>query len=106
MKRYILIDNASGYIWGDTADYIACDAFLSSRWTGSVIGAVRMLDEGIGCEPREYVEHGPTFRASDGYTVYSADDPEDDIPIIDDGQAQHATDAVTAWCPTIAVVTW
>jgi len=43
MTRYILIDNCSGYIFGDTADYAAN---MQSEITPE--GAARLLDKSIG----------------------------------------------------------
>lgn len=94
MARYILIDNNSGYIFGDSAD-------LDGRiFEGSALEFAKALDEHIGGEPREYVEHRayPSTTAS-GYHVYRADvNGSDAVTVVWDGQDQETIDAVVRDC--------
>lgn len=88
MSRFILIDNKSGYIFGDTADYAAGESDLSPA------GAARLLDLSIGEHNRTYTElaenpHTPQL----GYDVYSLDRPGV-IDIVNEGQDRAFIDEV------------
>jgi hypothetical protein len=95
--RFILIDNDSGYIWGDSAD-------LGGRiFTGSPIEFARALDERLG-------EHGLSYEVVSrsrlgineiGYLVYSAPDA---FPAIEDGQDQDTIDAVERECKYLTAI--
>lgn len=96
MARYILIDNNSGYIFGDTADFAAG----RESEINSIADAARMLDESIGEHDRSYTEHmrNPRTTAT-GYDVYRADvDGSDAVPVVIDGQDQETIDAVVQSC--------
>jgi hypothetical protein len=93
MARYILIDNNSGYIFGDTADLAngaalePCDAALA-------------LDQSIGEHGRDYdlIRHNPNDSRT-GYHVYRADiDGPDAVAVVHDGQDQDTIDAVKENC--------
>jgi len=93
MARYILIDNHSGYIFGDTADY-ANGANLDP------CDAARALDQSIGEHGREYdfFRHDPSDSRT-GYHIYRADmDGSEAVPVVHDGQDQDTIDAVTQNC--------
>jgi hypothetical protein len=96
MARYILIDRSSGYIFGDTADY------LGGRDPSSITEAARLLDESIGERGRDYeelprAEH--EGRTLTGYDVYRADiDGSEAVAAIQDGQDQETIEAVERDC--------
>lgn len=94
MARYILIDNNSGYIWGDSAD-------LCGRiFYGSAMEFAQALDESLGEHGREYVEHSRDPHSTvSGYHVYRADiDGSQAVTTVWDGQDQETIDAVTSSC--------
>ena len=82
MTRYILIDEHSGFVWGDV---VAADP----------IAACRALDEGVGEYGRTYEEIGAR-RRFDGRSGYHVHEAPADFPAVDDGQDQATIDAVTA----------
>ena len=96
MARYILIDNNSGYIFGDTAD------FAAGRQSDmqSITDAARLLDESNGEHGRSYVEHHHNPRTTtSGYDVYRADiDGSEAVPLVHDGQDQATIDQVEKLC--------
>lgn len=94
MARYILIDNYSGYIWGDSAD------FNGKIFAGTALEFAKALDESIGGEGRTYREQsGPYASNQTGYHVYRADiDGSDAFMIVHDGQNQETIDSVTESC--------
>ncbi len=101
MARYILIDNDSGYIFGDTADYNG--KIYTAK---SPADAARELDETIVKQHgRTYVE---TSRPSDGrtgYHVYRADvGGSDAVTTVTDGEDQEMIDAVMADCDYVCFV--
>lgn len=102
--RYIVIDNASGYIWGDSAD-------LNGRiWTGenadgsyddSPAGYCRALDESLGEHGACYVEVPRFALASNetGYHVYRADTGGSEaVTLVTDGTDQEMIEAVQRDC--------
>jgi hypothetical protein len=102
--RLILIDNASGYIWGDSAD------FAASRSMESATDAARQLDESLGEHGRTYEEHGPRYRPASNesaYHVYRADiDGSEAVAVAvgHDGQDADTIEAVERDCEKLAVV--
>ena len=93
MARYILIDNHSGYIFGDSAD-------LNGKiFAGTPMEFAAALDASIG-------EHGRTYEpgfwpicSETGYLVYRADvDGSEAVPVVQDGQDQEMIDAVERDC--------
>lgn len=100
MARYILIDNNSGYIYGDSAD------FAAGRDITSIEDAARLMDESIGEHGREYVEHRSNPHSTvTGYHVYRADvGGSEAVAVIHDGQDQETIDAVTESCEYVGFV--
>jgi len=101
MARYILIDNCSGYIYGDTADIDGKSYFHISP-----VEAARLVDESIGEYGRTYTEQSHDPRATvDGYHVYRADvRGSDAVGNIPDGQDQEMIEAVTRDCEYVCFV--
>lgn len=102
MPRYILIDNCSGYIFGDTADYRAGD---QSDITPTEAAAA--LDASIGEHGRSYAEVGRRELASNetGYHVYRADvRGSEAVPVVQDGQDQETIDAVERDCEYVTTI--
>jgi len=107
MPRYILIDNHSGYIFGDTADMPLnheIDGVPVRDLTLTPEIAARWLDEAVqgyyGYNYREvyHLSYGET-----GYQVYRADiDGGDVVPIAHDGSDPDAIAAVERDCPFVA----
>jgi hypothetical protein len=101
MARYILIDNPSGYIWGDSAD-------LDGKiFTGTALEFAKALDESIGGEGRSYAEQSHYASNEPGYHVYRADiDGSDAVTIVRDGQDQETIDTVTEACRYEGFITY
>lgn len=89
MTRYILIDNNSGYIFGDM--HAATPAL-----------AAQEIDENIGENDREYVEHSRAPR--DTRTGYAAYTVPAGFPDVVDGQDQSIIDRVEAEGEMVAFV--
>lgn len=101
MARLILIDNNSGYIFGDTAD------FADGRADLTPVEAARLLDEKVVGEfGREYREHsGSPSSTVTGYLVYRADiNGSEAVPVVQDGQDQEMIDAVMEQCEFVCFV--
>lgn len=95
MPRFILIDRASGYIFGDTADFAANLAIPTA------VEAARCLDETNGVLGRSYryTPRRPDGTSWVGYSVYRADiDGSEAVPVVMDGQDQDTIEAVEACC--------
>ncbi len=94
MARYILIDNYTGYIWGDSAD------LNGAIFSGTAIEFAQALDESNHAHGRTYEEQSrPDASNQSGYHVYRADvDGSDAVPVVHDGQDQEMIDAVVASC--------
>ena len=111
MTRYILIDNASGYIFGDTADLprhtFAGDEFPVDQNSLTPQDAARWLDETVVKDfGRSYECHS---RAPDsntmGYLVYRADiNGSDAVPVVQDGQSRETIKAVERDCKFVCFV--
>ena len=91
MARYILIDNHTGYIWGDSAD------LNGAIFSGTDLEYARALDESIGNYGRSYTSQRRARAGQNGYHVYRADiDGSEAVPVVWDGQDQETIDAVIA----------
>lgn len=103
MARYILIDDASGFIWSDTGDL---DGPARQE---SPVDAARRTDEHF-CEfSRTYTEHGPDYRpnGAGAYHVYRADiDGSEAVSLVWDGQDQATIEDVETLCRKVAVITF
>lgn len=115
MARYILIDNCSGYIWGDSAD-------LDGKiWSGdytndhgelanddSPIGFARALDKSVGQNCRLTYEEVPRRALASneaGYHVYRADiNGSDAVMTVQDGQDQEMIEAVERDCKYVTTI--
>jgi hypothetical protein len=102
MARYILIDNYSGFIWGDSAD-------LNGKiFAGTALEFAKALDESNGEHGRTYEEQSrPDASNQIGYHVYRADiNGSDAVTIVHDGQNQETIDAVTESCRYEGFITY
>ena len=92
--RYILIDNYSGFIWGDSAD------LDGAIFSGTALEFARALDESLGDHGRTYTEQSRADASNQtGYHVYRADvDGSDAVTIVHDGQDPATIDAVIESC--------
>lgn len=101
MPRYILIDNNTGYIFGDTAEFAQ-----NSPHEITPAEAARLLDESIGTHGRVYIEHASAPRTTvTGYQVYRADiNGSEAVPAVWDGQDQETIDNVTRSCEWVSFV--
>jgi len=97
MARYILIDNCSGYIFGDSAD------INGKIFTGSPVETAKTLDESIGTYGRTYEEVGRHALDSNegGYHVYRADIG---VPVVQDGQNEETIAAVERDCAYVMTI--
>jgi hypothetical protein len=99
MPRFILIDDATGYIFGDTADmpsgHLIDGAAVRDREMTPELAA-RWLDEAvIGAPGRVYVKHPRAPGGGGGYHVYRADiDGSDAVAVVTDGQDAETIRAV------------
>jgi hypothetical protein len=100
MARYILIDNGSGFIWGDSAD------LDGKPFAGTALDFAAALDRQVdpsAAADRAYVAESRADGANvTGYHVYRADwDAEPGkppFPVVRDGQSQAEITAVTLDC--------
>ena len=101
MARYILIDNYSGFIWGDSAD-------LNGKiFSGTALEFAKALDKSIGEHGRTYTEVSSLAANETGYRVYRADiNGSDAVTIVHDGQNQETIDAVTESCRYEGFITY
>lgn len=88
MTHYVLMDNYSGYIWGeaDAADPIE---------------ACRIVDRDVGGEEREYEEARLGDSTVNGYHVFEA---PAGWTAVDDGQRQSEIERVGSQCRKVAEV--
>ncbi len=101
MARYILIDNHSGYIFGDSAD------LAGAIFTGTPIEYAAALDASIGEHGRTYEEisHHDLATNEAGYHVYRADvGGSEAVPVVTDGQDEEMIEAVTRDCQYITTL--
>ena len=93
MARYILIDNHTGYIWGDSAD------LNGAIFSGTAVEYARALDESLHDHGRIYNAQSRAEPGQTGYHVYRADiDGSEAVAVVMDGQSQETIDAVTKSC--------
>jgi hypothetical protein len=98
MPRYILIDNNSGYIWGDSADFAA---HIQSDL--EPIEAARTLDASLGATGAYWETNSTDPHTC--YHVYRADVAGSEaVPVISDGQDQEMIDAVERDCKYITSI--
>ena len=106
--RLILIDSSSGFIFGDTANYLigGLDEWRdqNSDNDGDIerlsLLAADLLDDCIGEHGREYgfVRYEPRETRT-GYLIYRADiNGSDALPVVTDGKNQETIDAVHRDC--------
>jgi hypothetical protein len=94
--RYIIQDNYTGYIWGDSADFGANPENMTD--------ACRMLDESLGEHGRVYSEV-PRLSGDSGYVVYRADiNGSEAVTVIHDGQDRETIEAVERDCRLLGYV--
>ncbi len=101
MARYILIDNCSGYIFGDSAD------LDGQIFSGTPIEFAAALDASIGAHGRTYEDVSRYALASNetGYHVYRADvDGSEAVDVVWDGQDQDTIDAVIDNCEYVTAI--
>lgn len=101
MARYILIDNCSGYIWGDTGD------LNGPARDESPIEASRRLDESLNEYGRGYEQVSRRQLASNesGYHVYRADvDGSEAIPLVYDSHDKQTLNDVERLCEYICTI--
>ncbi len=103
MARYILIDNYSGYIFGDSAD------LNGHIFSGTPVEFAAALDASIGEHGRTYEDVSRHALASNesGYHVYRADvDGSEAVAVVCDGQDQETIDAVVQDCEYVTTIRW
>lgn len=100
MPRYILIDNASGYVWADTSDIDGKAVPVETPEE-----ACRVVDESLGVHGRQYAEATRLASNETGYHVYRADiDGSEVVPLIEDGQDPDTIQAVQDSCLKVALI--
>lgn len=98
MPRYILIDNGTGYIWGDSADYNGHIAHTPLDYAAA-------LDASIGEHGREYTQVSSLASNETGYHVYRADiNGSDAVTVVWDGQDQETIQAVERDCDHVCTI--
>ena len=100
MPRYILIDNASGYIFGDSADIDGC---VVNGTPAEVAAAIDASNHEHG---RSYVEvPSRELHDADGYHIFRADiDGSDAVGPIHDGQDQDTIRSVKLDCEYVCTL--
>lgn len=99
MTRYIIIEQNTGYIWGDSADYAA-----NAQSDLTPTEAARLLDESIGDAGHAYSECN-RYDAGATYHVYRADiKGSDAVAVIQDGQDQEMIEAVERDCEFVTAI--
>jgi len=101
MPRFILIDNGSGFIFGDTGDL---DGAARDE---TPLEAVARLDTSVGAHGRSYEEVSRYGMASNetGYHVYRADvRGSEAVPLVDDGQDQETIDSIVRDCEYVTTI--
>ena len=98
--RYILIDNGTGYIAGDSAD------LGGAIFEGSPEEFAAALDARLGKHGRRYemIGHNPRSTAP-GYHVYRADvGGREVVPIVWDGQSRDEIEVVERDCEYLGFI--
>ena len=102
MPRFIVINNRTGYIIGDTANIggkiVAVD---------HPVEACRYIDEVRGARGKNYtqVARGDLTLNAAGYRVYRADEAGAElVPVVVDGQDTHVIEDVESQCPLVAMI--
>jgi hypothetical protein len=90
MKRYILIDAASGFVWGD-------------GWADNAVSCVAQLDSSLGAPERVYRESGHRPDGADGYHVFTA---SYGFPAIEDGQDDEMIRRIETECDLAGFVSY
>jgi hypothetical protein len=101
MARYILIDNCSGYVFGDSADL---DGHIFS---GTPVEFAAALDASNGAHGLTYEGVSRHALASNetGYHVYRADvDGSEAVPVVWDGQDPKTIDSVVQDCEYVTTI--
>jgi hypothetical protein len=89
MKRYVIIDNNSGFVWGDAK-------------AESPVEACALICSGLSGEPDCEYEEVSSFNGRSGFVVYEmAGELHEDY----DGQDQEVIDLVSSWPLVARVVT-
>lgn len=96
MTRYIIVDNMSGYIWGDTA---AIPEWATA--TPTPIEACRIVDKFNGDVGRQYKEVPRLHLTELGYKVYR---PKNSDIEIGDGTDRRTINRVRRHCELAAIV--
>lgn len=97
MPRYILIDNCSGYIFGDSAD------LNGNAFDGTPLEYAAALDASIGEHGRDYEEVSNHALASNE-TGYHADRANDAVPVVGDGTDQTMIETVLRDCEYVTTI--
>ena len=98
--RIILIDNNSGFIFGDTAD------FAAGVQIDSIQQAAELLDASLNVTDRVYsvIGRNPNSDCT-GYDCYRADiDGSDVVPVVHDGQDSQTIAGVIENCEYVGFV--
>jgi hypothetical protein len=94
--RYIIFDNPTGTIWGDSASFGEAPV--------DMLDACRLLDESIGEHGRSYEEVDRfDFLNDSGYVVYEG---ADKLPVVKDGQNKDEIEAVLRDCQLLGFVAY
>lgn len=114
MPRFILIDNYTGYIWGDSADLdgkvfvpTGMPTFGSAMVENAALEYAAALDASTGTHGRTYDTCNRHDLASNetGYHVYRADvNGSDAVALVHDGQDQETIDAVVRDCQYVTSI--
>jgi len=104
MTRFIIIDNSSGKIFGDTAKGLAShQIYWTEKSEANIIDAVSLLHEEHAASICHYVYHrSAPITAIDGYYVYDASDKQGICT--DDRQDEDAILKIESSCPYLGFV--
>jgi len=103
----ILIDNGSGYIFGDSRDLVGYSNSDYSDAEKAGIAAAKLIDSDIGEHGRSYdFQRNNPADTRTGYHVYRVDvRGSEAVTVVRDGQDQETIDEVEALCEYEGFVT-
>ena len=104
MPRYILIDNGTGYIWADSADFRG-RIWHSESGEDTPAEFAAAVDASLGAHGRTYESVANLDSNATGYFVYRVDvRGSDQLGNVHDGQSREEIEAVERDCDLVDVL--
>jgi len=98
MSRYILIDKASGMIWGDSAN------LDGKPFVGTATEYAKALDVSVGGADYEACEYYESNNSDNPEAVMECYSPPDGFPEIKDGTDKGEIEAVMNGCEHVTTI--